>query len=110
MCRCCRDEPSQVLNFCFSSRLGFHHSQKYPKVLVSTIHRFKGGERDVVFVARFNEGFMPVAAKTEALDDEGRLQKSKLSRFDPGYPLHLAEERRLAHVAFSRARRRLVIT
>ena len=82
------------------------------KVQISTIHRAKGGEWDIVFNARFNEGFFPMKMirsveklnyKTGELKMQRHLEMFELQR-------QLEEERRLAHVAFSRARRRLVVT
>ena len=79
------------------------------KVQISTIHSAKGGEWDIVFNARFNEGFHPVIPFAMKIDYKaGRRVQYKMSELD--MQRHLAEERRLAHVAFSRAKRRLVIT
>ena len=57
---------------------------------LSTVHAAKGREWDCVIVAGFEEGILPVAGS----DTKEQLE----------------EERRIAHVAFTRARRRLVIT
>lgn len=86
-----------------------HEGASDGKVQISTIHRSKGGEWDVVFSARFNEGFHPVAASSASMNHEtGRFERRPCSEEEAA--AHLQEERRLAHVAFSRARRRLVIT
>lgn len=78
-------------------------------VCITTIHAAKGLEWPVVFVARWNQGFLPMeATKTEELGPDGRISKRELS---PAEALeHLEEERRLAHVAATRAQRRLVVT
>lgn len=60
------------------------------KVLVSTVHRFKGGERDVTFVGRFNEGFMPVAASTEELDSSGKIVRTPVEAGTLEHAAHLA--------------------
>lgn len=60
-------------------------------VVLSTIHRAKGGEWRVVFVVGMEEGLLPHA---RALSDQDRI----------------AEELRVAYVAMTRARERLYLT
>ena len=59
-------------------------------VLLSTIHGMKGAEAGLVFVIGCDEGMLPLARAV----DEGSLE----------------EERRLAYVAVTRAKRQLVLT
>jgi len=61
-------------------------------VSIMTMHSAKGLEFDTVFLPGWEEGLFP---SQRTLDDQGRLG--------------LEEERRLAHVALTRARRRLKI-
>jgi DNA helicase-2/ATP-dependent DNA helicase PcrA len=63
-----------------------------PKVTIMTIHAAKGLEFDTVFLAGWEEGLFP---SQRALDEGGTKS--------------LEEERRLAYVAITRARRRCVI-
>ncbi len=63
-----------------------------PKVTIMTIHAAKGLEFDTVFLAGWEEGLFP---SQRALDEGG--------------PRSLEEERRLAYVAITRARRRATI-
>jgi DNA helicase-2/ATP-dependent DNA helicase PcrA len=60
------------------------------RVVLTTIHASKGLEFDVVFVVGLEDGLFPHHRSVE----EG----------------HLEEERRLAYVAFTRARKRLILT
>ncbi len=60
-------------------------------VVLSTIHRAKGLEWDAVLVPAFEEGFLPHAAAAKS-------------------PAGEEEERRLAYVAVTRARRHLVLS
>ena len=63
-----------------------------PKVTIMTIHAAKGLEYDTVFLVGWEEGLFP---SQRALDEGGTAS--------------LEEERRLAYVAITRARRRAVI-
>ena len=63
-----------------------------PKVTIMTIHAAKGLEFDTVFLVGWEEGLFP---SQRALDEGG--------------PRSLEEERRLAYVAITRARRQAVI-
>ena len=63
-----------------------------PKVTIMTIHAAKGLEFDTVFLAGWEEGLFP---SQRAIDEGGTKS--------------LEEERRLAYVAITRARRRCVI-
>ena len=66
--------------------------QRVPEVTIMTIHAAKGLEFDTVFLAGWEEGLFP---SQRALDEGGTRA--------------LEEERRLAYVAITRARRRAVI-
>jgi DNA helicase II / ATP-dependent DNA helicase PcrA len=67
-------------------------SADQPKVTIMTIHAAKGLEFDTVFLAGWEEGLFP---SQRALDEGGTAA--------------LEEERRLAYVAITRARRRAVV-
>ncbi|MET3709806.1 DNA helicase-2/ATP-dependent DNA helicase PcrA [Sphingomonas trueperi] len=67
-------------------------SAEEPKVTIMTIHAAKGLEFDTVFLAGWEEGLFP---SQRALDEGGLAS--------------LEEERRLAYVAITRARRRAII-
>ncbi len=67
-------------------------AQEADKVTIMTIHAAKGLEFDTVFLAGWEEGVFP---SQRALDEGGHAS--------------LEEERRLAYVAITRARRRCVI-
>lgn len=87
-------------------------------VQISTIHRSKGREFKYVFLIRFNEGMLPGAPRPPAIEipnviytkTPGVAEKMKRT---PVWPTsreieqHLAEERRLAHVAITRAKKRM---
>ncbi|MDW8363633.1 MAG: UvrD-helicase domain-containing protein [Myxococcales bacterium] len=62
-------------------------------VSLMTVHAAKGLEFPIVFVAGLEEDVFPVAARADVDPDE-----------------HLEEERRLAYVAFTRAREQLVLS
>ena len=63
-------------------------------ITMMTVHSAKGLEFPVVFVAGMEEGIFPHVAGFAAADDPGKLE----------------EERRLAYVAITRARKRLFLT
>jgi DNA helicase-2/ATP-dependent DNA helicase PcrA len=67
-------------------------SKEAPKVTIMTIHAAKGLEFDTVFLAGWEEGLFP---SQRAMDEGGTAS--------------LEEERRLAYVAITRARRRATI-
>ena len=66
--------------------------QRVPEVTIMTIHAAKGLEFDTVFLAGWEEGLFP---SQRALDEGGTRS--------------LEEERRLAYVAITRARRKAII-
>ena len=79
------------------------------KIMVSTIHAAKGLEWKVVFVPRWNEGFIPSRASlVEELQPDGRMRQRDLTESE--LREHAEEERRLAHVAVTRAKEQLVMT
>lgn len=63
------------------------------QVTLITVHRSKGLEFDHVIIAGMSEGLMPLEPRNMVEDDQGQHQ------------LHHAEERRLAFVAVTRARK-----
>ncbi|MBP3061864.1 MULTISPECIES: ATP-dependent helicase [Ectopseudomonas] len=65
-------------------------------VTLSTIHRAKGLEWDVVHIAGFSNGLLPLDSREELMDE------------DAGYH-HLEEERRLAYVGLTRARHEVIL-
>ena len=79
------------------------------KVSVSTIHAAKGLEWKVVIVPRWNNGFIPSQAfPAEEAQPDGTIRKRQLTEDE--LREHLEEERRLAHVAVTRAKEQLMIT
>ena len=79
------------------------------KISVSTIHAAKGLEWKVVFVPRWNEGFIPSrASPVEEVQPDGTIRQRPLT--DAELRQHAEEERRLAHVAVTRAKEQLVMT
>ena len=79
------------------------------KISVSTIHAAKGLEWKVVFVPRWNEGFLPTrACPVEEAQPDGTIRKRQLTEDE--LRQHVEEERRLAHVAVTRAKWQLVMT
>ncbi|KAL7544795.1 hypothetical protein ACHAWF_011213 [Thalassiosira exigua] len=106
---------------------------KSGKVSISTIHRSKGLEWEDVYIPYFNEGFMPTTARSQDDEEErgqrhlrncnamrgDRCDKSCAEAFQNidnerlGGNLeerHENEERRLAHVAATRAKTKLAFT
>ncbi|HOC12969.1 MAG TPA: ATP-dependent DNA helicase [Propionicimonas sp.] len=78
-------------------------------VQVLTAHRARGREWELVVVAGVQEGLWPSGRRMSAVLDAGLLTPDGLT----GRTEHrdqLAAERRLFHLACSRARRRLVVT
>jgi len=63
------------------------------QVTLSTIHRSKGLEWDEVFLAGFSEGLMPLDSRTEIEEQDAACG-------------HIEEERRLAYVGLTRARKK----
>ena len=79
------------------------------KISVSTIHAAKGLEWKVVFVPRWNEGFIPSrASPVEEVQPDGSIRQRRLTEDE--LRQHVEEERRLAHVAVTRAKEQLVMT
>ena len=85
-------------------------------VQILTVHQSKGLEFEVVFCSGFAHGIFPLPDRPHPLldhDDRAWLE-TEVAGFRPSWPPdqqgHLAEEARLAYVAFTRARRRLYIT
>ncbi|KAF8822221.1 UvrD/REP helicase domain-containing protein [Cardiosporidium cionae] len=75
---------------------GLHSFEEKECVRLSTIHQAKGLEWPVVLLARANEGILPLFNQNDS------LEKCDSDTMD--------EERRIAYVAFTRARFRLVIS
>lgn len=76
---------------------------KADQVVISTIHQAKGLEWPVVFVPHLNQGLLPIEARDHRfptpLSSQGKIDKK-----------HLEEERRIAYVAFTRAKENLTIS
>jgi len=75
-------------------------------VHLMTVHQAKGLEFGLVIVPHLVEGRFPASRRSEGLALPDELLKEDL----PAAELHLAEERRLAYVAITRAREELVGT
>ncbi|MFT4109552.1 PD-(D/E)XK nuclease family protein, partial [Propionicimonas sp.] len=78
-------------------------------VQVLTAHRSRGREWDLVVVAGVQEGAWPVGRRVSTVLDAATLTSGGLVGATDHRDL-LAAERRLFHLACSRARRRLVVT
>jgi RecB family exonuclease len=78
-------------------------------VQVLTAHRARGREWDLVVVAGVQEGVWPVGRRVSTVLDAAMLTSAGLVGTTDHRDL-LASERRLFHLACSRARRRLVVT
>lgn len=78
-------------------------------VQVLTAHRARGREWDLVVVAGVQEGVWPVGRRVSTVLDAAMLTSGGLVGTTDHRDL-LAAERRLFHLACSRARRRLVVT
>jgi len=75
-------------------------------VHLMTVHQAKGLEFGLVIVPHLVEGRFPASRRSEGLTLPDELLKEEL----PAAELHLAEERRLAYVAITRAREELICT
>jgi DNA helicase II / ATP-dependent DNA helicase PcrA len=75
-------------------------------VHLMTVHQAKGLEFGLVIVPHLVEGRFPASRRGEGLTLPNELLKEEL----PLAELHLAEERRLAYVALTRAREEIVCT
>src|SRR6202011_1827143 len=75
-------------------------------VHLMTVHQAKGLEFGLVIVPHLVEGRFPSNRRSEGLTLPNELLKEEL----PPAELHLAEERRLAYVALTRAREEIVCT
>lgn len=73
-------------------------------VHLMTVHQAKGLEFGLVIVPHLVEGRFPASRRSEGLTLPDELLKEEL----PPAELHLAEERRLAYVALTRAREEVV--
>ena len=71
------------------------------RVLLTTIHRAKGGEWSIVFVVGVEEGLLPHARATAGISEMG---------VEPIDQAGLDEELRVAYVAVTRPRERLYLT
>lgn len=87
----------EYLDFISLEVLNIEDSTNINYVSLMTIHAAKGLEFKNVFIIGLNEGVFP-SRKTLLLDDE------------EGESEHLEEERRLAYVAFTRAKKRLFLS
>jgi len=75
-------------------------------VRLMTVHQAKGLEFELVIIPHLVEGRFPAQRRGEGLSLPDALLPEEL----PATELHLAEERRLAYVAVTRAREELVCT
>ena len=76
---------------------------------MSTIHAAKGLEWKVVIVPQWNEGFIPTHPNlVDEVQPDGRMTQRQPTEKE--LREHAEEERRLAHVAVTRAKEQLVLT
>ena len=75
-------------------------------VHLMTVHQAKGLEFGLVIIPHLVEGRFPATRRGEGLTLPNELIKEEV----PPAELHLAEERRLAYVAITRAREEVVVT
>jgi DNA helicase-2/ATP-dependent DNA helicase PcrA len=75
-------------------------------VHLMTVHQAKGLEFGLVIIPHLVEGRFPASRRNEGLTLPNELLKEEL----PAAEVHLAEERRLAYVAMTRAREEIVCT
>jgi DNA helicase-2/ATP-dependent DNA helicase PcrA len=75
-------------------------------VHLMTVHQAKGLEFELVIIPHLVEGRFPASRRAEGLSLPNELLKEEL----PAEGLHLAEERRLAYVALTRAREEVICT
>ena len=78
-------------------------------VCISTIHAAKGLEWPVVFIARWNEEILPMKTRdVEELQRDGTLHRRPLNESE--MQEFMEEERRVAHVAATRAQQQLILS
>ena len=84
----------------FIDSITLESSQSYNKnaINLSTIHQMKGLESPICFIIRFNQGILPIL----------ELEKNDENPLDSNYSID--EERRIAYVAMTRAKKLLFIT
>jgi len=83
--------------------------EDYDAVTISTIHSSKGLEFPVVFLVNLVKGRFPSRNRSDAIPIPDGLIKEKLEEVDDG-EVHIQEERRLAYVGATRAKRHLYLT
>ena len=103
-----RSETGQMMDFVSCIKEFFvylkeeKHETKKDVCFLSTIHQAKGMEWNYVFVLRFNEGSLPL--------DSYQNQGDEYDEEADGPERSLEEERRLAYVACSRAKKKLYLS
>jgi len=78
-------------------------SQKEDKICINTIHQSKGREWEYVFIKGFNEGILP-------LNPPRKYPQQSSEEYSKVVASHFEEERRLAYVSLSRAKKQVYVS
>ena len=102
-------KPRAVVLFRKNNEMAeFKEFVKNPAIKTSSIHRVKGSEYSIVFIAHVESGSIPVGYKAGPFVVPVKLQKTNLNISDS--IAHQREERRNLYVAMTRAKKQLFLT
>ncbi|KAJ6227086.1 DNA helicase ii [Anaeramoeba flamelloides] len=80
------------------------------RILLTTIHQAKGLEFPIVFVVRFNNGIIPLPQSSKKNQNNNNQNHNNQNNTKGYGVINLEEERRIAMVAFTRAKETLVLS